>query len=200
MATCLADEPTLLVERVAERLPGDQCNFSAESQAILHGLLMHHPSTPLTFFVDNHPAITRTSQDYCNSPRLRSTRPARAIWNRIAARLRDRTGPTTFLWVHSHPTESPRPSKSGGLVCACGQNAGDDKNQCDPSHIHHLGNDMADRLADLGRSKAYNADQALDGEECYLLRWKGQPCLGSIPATLKLASRSKRLEDMEPYQ
>ena len=200
VATCLADEPTLLVERVAERLPGDQCNFSAESQAILHGLLMHHPSTPLTFFVDNHPAITRTSQDYCNSPRLRSTRPARAIWNRIAARLRDRTGPTTFLWVHSHPTESPRPSKSGGLVCACGQNAGDDKNQCDPSHIHHLGNDMADRLADLGRSKAYNADQALDGEECYLLRWKGQPCLGSIPATLKLASRSKRLEDTYGYQ
>jgi hypothetical protein len=55
---------------------------------------------------------------------------------------------------------------------------------------------MADRLADQGRSKAYNEDQALDGEECYLLRWKGQPCLGSIPATLKLASRNKRLEDM----
>ena len=57
---------------------------------------------------------------------------------------------------------------------------------------------MSDRLADQGRSKAYmyNEDQALDGEECYLLRWKGQLCLGSIPATLKLASRNKRLEDM----
>ena len=81
-------------------------------------------------------------------------------------------------------------------MCACGQTAGDDKNQCDPSHIHHRGNDTADQLADQGRRKAYNEDQALDGEECYLLRWKGQPCLGSIPATLKLANRNKRLEDM----
>ena len=156
---------------------------------------MHHPSTPRTFFVDNHPAILRTSQDDCNSPRLRSTRPARAIWNRIAACLRGRTG--KFLWLHSHPTESIRPrAENGGLVCACGQTAGDDKNQCDPSHIHHRGNDTADQLADQGRRKEYNEDQALDGEECYLLRWKGQPCLGSIPATLKLANRNKRLEDM----
>ena len=116
VATFLAASPTQPIELVAERLPGDQCSFSAESRAILQGPLMHHPSTPLTFFVDNHPAILRTSQDDCNSPRLRSTRPARAIWNRIAACLRDRTGPTKFLWVHSHPTESPRPrEENGGL-------------------------------------------------------------------------------------
>ena len=199
VATFLADSPTQQVASISERLPGDQCNFSAESQAILHALLIHHPDTPLTFFVDNQPAIIRTSQDDCNSPRLRSTRPARAIWNRIAACLRERAGPTTFNWVHSHPTETPRPSKvnTSGLVCACGQMAGPDNNQCDPTHVHHLGNDMADRLANQGRSKECLADRALDGEECHILRWKGQPCLGSIPATLKLASRNKRLEDME---
>ena len=82
-------------------------------------------------------------------------------------------------------------------MCACGQTAGAEKNQCNPSHIHHRGNDIADQLADQGRCKAYNEDQALDGrEECYLLSWKGQPCLGSIPETLKLANRNKRLEDM----
>ena len=74
--------------------------------------------------------------------------------------------------------------------------AGDHKNQCDPSHVHHLGNDIADQLANQGRSKGSNDSMALDGEEEYILRWKGQPCLGSIPATLKLANRMKRLEDM----
>ena len=115
--------PSHPVSEVSERLPGDQCNFSAESMAILHGLLTHHPETPLTFFVDNHAAILRTDQDDCNLPRTRSNRPARAIWNRVAACLRDRPGLTAFRWVHSHPKASPRATKVNdcGLVCACGQ-------------------------------------------------------------------------------
>jgi ribonuclease HI len=116
--TFRADSPPLPVFEVSERLPGDQFNFSAESMAILHGLLTHHPETPLTFFVDNHAAIERTNQDDCNLPRTRSNRPARAIWNRVAACLRDRTGPTAFRWVHSHPKDSPRSTKvsASGLV------------------------------------------------------------------------------------
>ena len=191
--TFRADSPYHPVSEVSERLPGDQCNFSAESMAILHGLLTHHPETPLTFFVDNHAAILRTDQDDCNLPRTRSNRPARAIWNRVAACLRDRTGLTAFRWVHSHPKASPRATKVNdcGLVCACGQTHGPNSNQCDPSHIHHLGNDIADRLANQGRHKVSNPDCALDGEERHILRWQGIPCLGSIPVILKLASRKK---------
>ena len=94
------------------------------------------------------------------------------MWNRLDAIKTARRAAgleTRVRWVHSHveankgaPEGEPvgkKPKKAEGGEgkakqgnqeaprCACGGAEG----RCDPDHVHHKGNDVADELANLGR-------------------------------------------------
>ena len=161
------------------RLDGEQNNSYAEAMALLQTLRFVHPDTPLEVYIDNYGVIQQWHGLELNCSRDRAKRGARAIWNRIHALKgeRDRRGTDTVVrWVHSHvddedrrtrkkapkvhkandwwkPKPDPTPVGTGRstspMECACG---GDASGHCIQAHPHHIGNDLADALAERGKA------------------------------------------------
>ena len=76
--------------------------------------------------------------------------------------------------------------------CVCGEE------RCNKEHVHHRGNDEADKEADKGREdKATDKDCPIQGEERYYMTYRGSVCQGDITVTLKQASQANRLNRME---
>ena len=72
--------------------------------------------------------------------------------------------------------------------CACGGAEG----KCDPNHVHHKGNDVADELANLGREmpEPYtNYHSPLCGEERVHMMRAGRVCEGDIAEEIKRANK-----------
>ena len=124
-------------------------------------------------YIDNYAVVQRWAGDKRGHTRGRSKEPARAVWNRLdAIKTAQRVaGSTTRVqWVHSHvdatkqlpegePVEKKSQRAEGGAgkarqgkqeapQCTCGEAEG----KCNPDHVHHKGNDVADELANLGRT------------------------------------------------
>ena len=104
-------------------------------------------------------------------------------------RWRDSQGAkTTFRWVHSHTDKAHRRRWNPKCKheCACG---GQGKQECDPTHAHHIGNERADTLATQGMHSQVPADtqlQVLAGEEEYHLATPaGMVCQGDIAEYMK---------------
>ena len=142
------------------RLHGEQSNSIAEAMALLQVLRGVHPSEDITVYIDNDGVILNWDKGRGDDPRGRLQQGGRAVWNRLMGIKRYRAeqgGATRLVWVHSHVDDKERrerkPRKGvapppNPKLCACG---GDKKGHCIPSHHAHVGNDLADSLAEGGK-------------------------------------------------
>ena len=125
---------------------------------------------------------------------------------------------TRVQWVHSHveatkgapegEPEGKKPKRTDGGEgkarqgkqeaprCACGGAEG----KCDPNHAHHKGNDVADELANLGRSipvPCTDYHSPLCGEERVHIVRAGRVCEGDVTDEIK-AANGQRLRTTMP--
>ena len=175
----------------AGRLRGDQSNDIAEAMALLQALQSIHLHTEVDIYIDNTGVLDTSKVNLQQDPRARSQQTARAVWNRIMPILRERDtrGTHTALhWIHSHTDDEERRrwKTNARYQCACG---GQGKQECDPNHKHHIGNERADALAKEGmrmdcstRAPEYTPQlHRLAGEEEYhLIDLHGGVCQGSV--------------------
>ena len=142
------------------RLVGDQKNDIAEAYAFLRALREVNPSTPGSFYIDNLGVIQTAGQALDPGVRQRATHSARSTWRRIRALLLARqqlNTRTDIKWIHSHVDDANRRQwkPSANHTCACGGIRLDDGSlACDPTHPHHIGNQLADELATLAQEDA----------------------------------------------
>ena len=219
------------------RLDGEQNNSYAEAMALLQVLRWVQPSCHLQVYIDNLGVIQRWQGLRGDDPHSRAKWGCRAVWNRIHALMdcRERAGGSTELeWIHSHVDDEDRrqrkkqPTSAGmdwwevtperkeaamptqPLPCACG---GDHEGHCVAAHPHHLGNVLADCLADQGKAleqgehhvevfdggitvlrSGYSKQlECRQGEDRYVLRSIQSICQGNIAAELATRSQDKRL-------
>jgi ribonuclease HI len=180
----------------ADRLKGDQDNYTAEATAALSAIINTHPATDINLYIDNQAVIMRLDKDHRNDPRARMSGNARATMSRIEAilELRRKEGSkTTVNWIHSHVEDEERAvqeSKNSKLSCACG------KAKCDPLHKHHKGNDEADALAKQGALSEGGPTQEdpMKGEDAVHLTIEGNLCQGPIRESLAEACTKQREE------
>lgn len=143
------------------RLHGEQSNSIAEAMALLQVLRGVHPTQDVTVYIDNNGVLQNWDRGRGDDPRGRLQQGGRAVWNRILGMKRyraDQGGATTLVWVHSHVDDKDRrerkPKKGEGkgdtppMQCACG---GNEKGHCIPEHHAHVGNELADSLAEGGK-------------------------------------------------
>jgi hypothetical protein len=116
----------------------------------------------VTVYIDNNGVLQNWDRGRGDDPRGRLQQGGRAVWNRILGMKRyraDQGGATTLVWVHSHVDDKDRrerkPKKGEGkgdappMQCACG---GNEKGHCIPEHHAHVGNELADSLAEGGET------------------------------------------------
>ena len=125
--------------------------------ALLQVLRGVHPSEDITVYIDNDGVLLNWDKGRGDDPRGRLQQGGRAVWNRLMGIKRYRAeqgGATRLVWAHSHVDDKERRERKPrkGLapppdpkLCAC---VGDKKGHCIPSHHAHVGNDLADSLAE----------------------------------------------------
>jgi ribonuclease HI len=192
------------IDTGAGRLEGEQSNDLGEAMAVIQALQATHISDDATVYIDNTGVVLTTQKDTTDDPRARLKQGGRAIWNRIQlmTKAREVAGArTTFEWIHSHVDDPARRKWSQEWIfpCAC---EGQGKDECDPHHRHHKGNEAADAEATKGihmqqTNPNHKSNHTLIGEEAYYLKDGSTHIQGDVWKTIEEAIERTRLQELE---
>ena len=184
------------------RLRGAQSNDIAEAMALLQALQAVHMDTPASIYIDNTGVLDTSKKPLQQDHRARSRQTARAVWNRIILfpiikERQCRGSYTSLSWIHSHTDNEERKqwNPRARYQCACG---GQGRQECDPMHRHHLGNERADELAKEGMHLEPDESQRqlhpLAGEDQYYLKVPhGDICQGDSSKFLQTCTNNTEL-------